>query len=301
MELKKSDAAVCPEPMDAQTGSTSAVEIDLYDELITFAELSPEEQSRVADLPNKALEQPEEDSSAQADEHELSEPALTQAPVKLDFAIHQVETPAEKISEEDAALSVNRPQVSVEPVKPELATMESSLPPTEAAQIPFEPVLTDAQIEIGESEHVLETSTTFTGEDEESAAPEPVPTPAAMEVVEAVTIVPVAEPVGESEVLKPSAETSGNRISPVAGPRPSGPLSGFNLPPEIVYKGTLSRGVCLACGAEAGADDLFCLTCGVFIDEAASTLPSNPTCTECKQRIDADEIFCPWCGSSVTE
>lgn len=81
-------------------------------------------------------------------------------------------------------------------------------------------------------------------------------------------------------------------------PGPSGPLSGFNLPQEMVYTGALSRGVCLNCGAESGADDLFCLTCGDFIDEIGSTLPSSATCGECQQPIDAGEIFCPWCGSA---
>ncbi|HLF84040.1 MAG TPA: zinc ribbon domain-containing protein, partial [Blastocatellia bacterium] len=90
-----------------------------------------------------------------------------------------------------------------------------------------------------------------------------------------------------SEVRPPLAE----------GPRPSGPLSGLNLTPDFVFTGALSRGVCLACGAESAADDLFCITCGVFIDEIGSTLPAKPTCGECKQGIAPDEIFCPWCGS----
>ncbi len=91
------------------------------------------------------------------------------------------------------------------------------------------------------------------------------------------------------------------KISPERsdGSRPSGPLSGFLLTPDFVFTGALSRGVCLACGADAGTDDLFCVACGVFIDEIASTLPFNPTCTECKQGITAGEIFCPWCGASL--
>jgi len=60
----------------------------------------------------------------------------------------------------------------------------------------------------------------------------------------------------------------------------------------------LSQGVCLACGAESEPEDLFCITCGTFLDGVA-TGPTNPTCAECGQRNIADEIFCPWCGSSL--
>lgn len=60
----------------------------------------------------------------------------------------------------------------------------------------------------------------------------------------------------------------------------------------------LARGVCLACGAESEAEDLFCVTCGTFLDSVAS-VPANPTCAECGQKNIADEIFCPWCGSSL--
>lgn len=79
--------------------------------------------------------------------------------------------------------------------------------------------------------------------------------------------------------------------------RASGPLSGLMLRPEITFTGALTKGVCLACGAESGVDDLFCVTCGAFIDEVDSTLQLNPACVECGQRIVTDEIFCPWCGA----
>jgi hypothetical protein len=54
MELNKKDAAVCPDSIEAPASTTSAVEIDLYDELITFAGLSPEEQLRLGD-PTRAI------------------------------------------------------------------------------------------------------------------------------------------------------------------------------------------------------------------------------------------------------
>lgn len=113
------------------------------------------------------------------------------------------------------------------------------------------------------------------------------------------TNVTPAEPGRDSEVLNEPNDTIDAGPSAVDGPSPSGPLSGFNLPREIIYTGAMSRGVCLACGAESGADELFCLSCGDFVDEVPSALPSNPACGECKQPIDADEICCPWCGAAV--
>jgi hypothetical protein len=182
MELND-NAVACTDPINPQTGEVSASEIELYDELLAFAELSPEEQARL-ESPEPALE-PREGSAEQARDCAFSETVLTGAPVES------------------------------------LTSASDSLDAI------------DADPAVG------------------------------------------------------------------GGPSPSGPLSGFDLPQEVVYTGAMSRGVCLACGAESGADDLFCPTCGDFVDEVASTLPSNPTCGECKQPIDSEEIFCPSCGSAM--
>lgn len=58
---------------------------------------------------------------------------------------------------------------------------------------------------------------------------------------------------------------------------------------------------CLACGAESAADDLFCMSCGSFLNGVASHSPSNPSCADCNESITVDEIFCPWCGSVLAE
>ena len=46
MELHNNEAAVRSDSADSQAGAVSAGEIDLYDELRAFEELSPEEQLR---------------------------------------------------------------------------------------------------------------------------------------------------------------------------------------------------------------------------------------------------------------
>jgi len=55
-----------------------------------------------------------------------------------------------------------------------------------------------------------------------------------------------------------------NEIQSDVSLKPSGPLESFV---GNMFTGDLSRGVCLACGAESTTDDLFCLACGVFIED----------------------------------
>jgi hypothetical protein len=229
MELND-NAVVCTDSINPQTGEGSAGEIELYDELIAFAELPPEEQVRL-ESPEPSSE-PREGSADNAQDCTFSEPVLSGAPVESLTSASEAEEPTEQTSLESIQSEV------VEQTAPTDWTQRGS---------PIQPV-----------------------------AP--------------------AESACDSEVLTESVDVD----PPVGGvPSPSGPLSGFDLPQEMVYTGAMSRGVCLACGAESGADDLFCLACGDFVDEVGSTLPSNRMCGECKERIDTGEIFCPWCGSAM--
>lgn len=77
----------------------------------------------------------------------------------------------------------------------------------------------------------------------------------------------------------------------------SGPFGALDS--QFQYNGSLSGGTCLGCGAESGAEDLFCITCGAFVDVADSPAASKPVCAECGLDSSADEIFCPECGSLV--
>lgn len=70
-----------------------------------------------------------------------------------------------------------------------------------------------------------------------------------------------------------------------------------SLSPQTPFRGAITRGVCLACGAESGANDLFCIACGAFVDEVEPTAPSLPSCVQCGFGISLGEIFCPQCGS----
>lgn len=190
MEFNKDEAAVHASSVNVEAGSRAVGEIDLYDELISFAELSPEEQRLVA-RPKKPAEE---------------------APLPNDV--------------------------------------------------------------------------------------EPVSTQPAIKPIEAETTEPAAESVPDFEEPGERAEASDPSQELFDRSRTGALLAGLNVVPDFVFTGDLSGGACLACGSESGADDLFCLSCGVFIDNIGSTPAVNPTCGECGQSVAADEIFCPWCGAA---
>lgn len=229
MKFNHNDAAVRADSINAQTGSSSG-EIDLYDDLTAFAELSPEEQTRLMDRREKTSTETEK-------------------------------TSAEEVEEEHPS-----PELLLEP-----AAIES----VEAEKTPAETEKTSAE------------------EAQKHPSPEPVLALAPIEPVEAGATALPAE--SASDAADSNASVERGKVRPELFVRPSGPLG--SLTRDFVFTGALSRGVCLACGAESDADDLFCITCGVFIEEIGSTLPVKPTCAECKQGIAPGEIFCPWCGS----
>jgi hypothetical protein len=191
MVSNNNEAGLNVGPIETHAGSSAAGEIDLYDQLIAFAELSPEEQRR----------------------------------------------------------SVDRPRT---------ASVEKQTDPLYAEPVPIDRTTNPLEVETTER---------------------------------------VARVVSQSEKTNAYGEISESSPELFEGSSPSGPLSSLSLPPNLVFTGALSRGVCLACGAESGEDDLFCMTCGVFIDDIASAPPLNSACSECSFGIAADEIFCPQCGT----
>ena len=67
---------------------------------------------------------------------------------------------------------------------------------------------------------------------------------------------------GDSDLKTSAAPTEAH--PELRWPGPSGPLG--SLTQGILFTGALSSGVCIACGAESGTDDLFCIACGSFIE-----------------------------------
>jgi len=308
MELIKDNAAVCLNSIGPHDTTISESEIDLYHELIAFAELPPEEQLRVVEQTS----QPEPTSADSTEGLGFSEQVHNQVLDESATALSNIELPEPAQAEEFESLALSRQLNTEEQTSSEPPVTYSPFEPIESGKpAPAEDSVQDYEVRSVETDDVL---TPATAEDlvqdyeVKSVDTDDVLTQATAEHlvqdygVESVDTndpqesATAEESVQHYEVPVNSVDTDDVRTPFV---RPSGPLSGFNLPPEIVYTGALSPGVCLACGAESGADDLFCVTCGVFIDEIGSTLPANPTCGECDQRIEEGEIFCPWCGSLV--
>jgi hypothetical protein len=228
MEFNKNEPATVAGSTAVGAAISSAGEVDLYDELIAFAELTPEEQLRLVARPQEPLEE--------AVECQNSDSVSTQD-TTISGEIQATEPEAATISETDDSIAVS--EVSSEASEDSSPGGSLAVPSLLAAQSP-----SDSE----DSPAIRETSDVSTQLYDRS------------------------------------------RTGPL--------LAGFNVIPEFVFAGDLSLGVCLACGAESGADDLFCVVCGVFIDEIGSTPKSNPTCGECGQNVTADEIFCPWCGAA---
>jgi hypothetical protein len=242
MELNNNNSVACTDSADAQAGAMRAAEIDLYNELTSFAELSTEEQQELLDRAER-LSAATSTSESEIHEDAVSEPAPSPG--------------------------------AIEPVVASNPPAEIEMPPVEVTQAHTSP----EQF----SQHLLNEpveSVTAAAETEAPAGSR-------------------AETGPDSGFLQQYLEPDTATDEPTGESRPTGPLSGFNLTPEFIFTGALTRGICLACGCESGAEDLFCLACGVFIDEDASSFSSNPTCAECNQGIEAGEIFCPWCGSPL--
>lgn len=211
------------------TRTSTAVELDLYRELLAFAELSPEEQGLWSVLCREQLAQTAADDPYPG-------------PVPTDSPEHVEAEPAA----ETAFVYEQGPN-------------SADLGPSAESTFVYDPG--PAPSDWNPNPLTLE--------------------PAAYSAF-------IHEPTGKADDIT----TTSPGISEVPDP-----LDALNLTPQSAFNGALSKGVCLACGARAGAEDLFCVGCGIFMDEIAATLPFNPNCAGCGLGIAADELFCPWCGS----
>jgi len=68
---------------------------------------------------------------------------------------------------------------------------------------------------------------------------------------------------------------------------------------QFVFKDASVGPNCRTCGARSDADDLFCMTCGAFLN-GVDLQAGDPSCGDCRRDINLDEIFCPWCGSTLS-
>jgi hypothetical protein len=234
MQLNSNGASAHPNAISARPGSGMANEIELYEELLAFVEMTPEEQSLYL-YPAKTLQ----------------EDAGEVAPIEA----------AELDSSDPVALRVDS---ITEP------------PLTHAASIQTEETLqTNEEIadQFNESDPLVDLS------------------------FDSVPFDGSGSPVDSSFDSDP-LDGSGPPVDSSFDSDPldgSGPLVGVSFDSGLAD--TLSGTVCPVCEAKSAIDELFCMSCGSFLNGIASTSPSNPTCADCNEPIAIDEIFCPWCGS----
>ncbi|HZM87875.1 MAG TPA: hypothetical protein VFF31_15240, partial [Blastocatellia bacterium] len=126
MELIKDNAAVCLNSIGPHDTTISESEIDLYHELIAFAELPPEEQLRVVEQTS----QPEPTSADSTEGLGFSEQVHNQVLDESATALSNIELPEPAQAEEFESLALSR-QLNTE-------EQTSSEPPVTYS--PFEPI-----------------------------------------------------------------------------------------------------------------------------------------------------------------
>lgn len=108
------------------------------------------------------------------------------------------------------------------------------------------------------------TETEAPEKEDQGLSTEPVLVSAAIKPPEPEETIAAAEFHGDGEPDLNTLAAPSEAYGELEWTRPSGPLDG--LTNGFVFTGALSGGVCIACGTESGADELFCIACGVFIE-----------------------------------
>ena len=76
----------------------------------------------------------------------------------------------------------------------------------------------------------------------------------------------------------------------------TGPLG--EICPGVTFRDSLLV-VCTSCGNQSDKEDMFCIACGEFLDEAEAPIKIATICIECETIIGNEDIFCPSCGAIV--
>lgn len=129
------------------------------------------------------------------------------------------------------------------------------------------------------------------------AASEPAGT-AISEQVDVEMVEPASESTFTDEAPKEDNQTG--QSNPRVADEFSAGATLSEMDPQYVFTNALSGQACCGCGAQSEADDLFCMSCGAFLNGVESALPFDPNCTDCSGEVQPDEIFCPWCGSTLS-
>lgn len=230
MKLNSSEAAVYTDSGDVQ--EHLSVELDLYADLRAFEQLTPEEQARLpvhTEIEREQANPPKE--VAQSTEYVAD---LQNTPLGfVDSTVAEKNIFAGDVDQKslsDADANVVHPQIEGDADNSE---NESLLGPSESGDEDYDAT------EMGSGSLTSELGRALVSESElDSAA-------IAQTIVEE-----------RSEAIEAGSDVFVKDSDPIE-----------NLDGGIEFTGALSRGVCLACGAESSTDDLFCPACDVFIED----------------------------------
>jgi len=250
MTLNSSEVAVYTESIEAHEHSSA--EIELYSELIEFEHLPPEEQARLAVHPEIKVSQDNPPEAVAQSTEGVSD---------LDDASPNVMSAA--VAEKESAEGVE-PQSFSDAVEAEQHLLSG------ADAGVTTPRIEDVNNSENESSVIsFDNESSIVSFDNESS----VISSDIADHDDAVAMCSgnlTSEPAASEEMDTPATtQADADEISQTSEAEPDdfvrsgGPLE--NLDDGIEFNGTLSRGVCLECGAET--DDLFCLACGVFIED----------------------------------
>jgi hypothetical protein len=230
MKLNSSEAPVYTDSGEVQ--EHFSVELDLYGDLRTFEQLTPEEQARLSvhtEIEGEQDNSPKE--VAQSTEYVAD---LQNTPLgSVDSTVAEKKNFADDVEQQslsDADANVVHAQIEGDT---DNSKNESLLSPSESGD---------------EDYHATEVgSGSLTGELGHAIASE--------------------SELGSAAIAQTIVEERSDAIE--AGSdifvKDSDPIE--NLDGGVEFNGALSRGVCLACGAESSTDDLFCPACDVFIED----------------------------------
>ena len=227
MKLNSSEAAVYTDSGEVQ--EHISVELDLYADLRTFEELTPEEQARLA--VHTEIEGDQDNPPKEVAQSTKYAADLQQTPLGfVDSTVAEKNSSAGDVEQQslsDADANVHA-QTEGDADKSE---NESLLSPSESEDKDHDAA------EMGSGSLTSELGHAIASESELDSA-----------AIASQTIVEERPEAGSDVFVKDS--------DPIE-----------NLDGGVEFTGALSRGVCLACGAESSTDDLFCPACDVFIED----------------------------------
>ena len=230
MKLNSSEAAVYTDSVEVR--EHLSVELDLYADLRTFEQLTPEEQARLSvhtEIEGEQDNPPKE--VAQSTEY-VSD--LQNTPLGfVDSTVAEKKSFADDVEQQslsDADANVVQAQIEGDT---DNSKNESLLSPSESSDEDYHAT------EMGSGSLTSELGHAIASESELGSAA------IAQTIVEE-----------RSDAIEAGSDIFVKDSDPIE-----------NLDGGVEFTGALSRGVCLACGAESSTDDLFCPACDVFIED----------------------------------